>query len=101
MAVHRADTMVYALGLDGAGLSGDIKTVAEHSGGGYAVLKGGLDLDRQIEAVMVELHQQYLLSFATDASDGRLHTLDVRARVLGAKVRARRGYVADSPKRQP
>jgi len=98
MAVHRADTMIYALGLDGAGLAGDIRAVAEQSGGGHAVLKGGPDLDREIEAVMVELHHQYLLGFTTDVSDGKLHALTVRTRVLGAKVRSRRGYVADPPR---
>ena len=98
MAVYRADTMIYALGLDGPGLSGDVKTVAEHSGGGYAILKGGADLDREIEAVMVELHHHYQLGFTTEAADAKLHALTVRTKVLGAKVRARRGYVADPPK---
>lgn len=98
LAVHRADTMIYALGLDGAGLAGDLRAVAEESGGGHAVLKAGPDLDREIDAVMVELHHQYLLGFTTDVADGKLHQLSVRTRVLGAKVRARRGYVADPPK---
>jgi Ca-activated chloride channel family protein len=98
VAVHRADTMIYALGLDGAGLDSDLRAVAEESGGGHAVLKGGPDLDREIEAVMVELHHQYLLGFTTDVSDGKLHALSVRTRVLGAKIRARRGYVADPPR---
>ena len=47
---------------------------------------------------MAELHHQYLLGFTTDVSDGKLHSLTVRTRILGAKVRSRRGYVADSPK---
>ena len=98
LALHRADTMIYALGLDGAGLAGDLRAVAEQSGGGHAVLKGGPDLDREIEAVMAELHHQYLLGFTTDVSDGKLHSLSVRTRILGAKVRARRGYVADPPR---
>ena len=98
VAIHRADTMIYALGLDGAGLAGDLRAVAEQSGGGHAVLKGGVDLEREIEAVMAELHHQYLLGFTTDVSDGKLHSLTVRTRILGAKVRSRRGYVADSPK---
>ena len=98
VAVHRADTMIYALGLDGAGLGGDIRAVAEQSGGGHAVLKGGRDLDREIDAVMTELHHQYLLGFTTDVSDGKLHELSVRTRILGTKVRARRGYVADPPR---
>jgi VWFA-related protein len=95
MTVHRADTMVYALGLEGAGLSGALRSVADESGGGYAVIKANQDLDRQLEAVMVELHHQYLLGFVTDAADRRIHTLTVRTRITGATVRARRGYVAD------
>ena len=98
VAIYRADTMIYALGLDGAGLAGDLRAVAEQSGGGHAVLKGGAELEREIEAVMAELHHQYLLGFTTDVSDGKLHSLTVRSRILGAKVRSRRGYVADSPK---
>ncbi len=98
VAIHRADTMIYALGLDGAGLSGDLRAVAEQSGGGHAVIKGGKDLEREIETVMTELHHQYLLGFTTDVSDGKLHQLTVRTRILGSKVRSRRGYVADAPK---
>ncbi|HZL94463.1 MAG TPA: VWA domain-containing protein, partial [Vicinamibacterales bacterium] len=98
MAVHRADAMIYALGLYDTGLAGDVKAVTEQSGGGYALLKVSLDLDREMERVMVELHHNYLLGFATEAADARLHSLTVRTNVLGAKVRARRGYVADPPK---
>lgn len=98
MAVHRADTMVYALGLDEAGMANGIRTIAAESGGGHAVLKGGPDYDRQLEAVMVELHHHYLLGFATEAADRRLHSLVVRTTIPGTKVRARRGYVADPPK---
>lgn len=99
MTVHRADTMLYAIGLDGAGLSGAIRSVADESGGGYAVIKADQDLDRQLEAVLVELHHQYLLGFVTDAADGRIHTLTVRTGIAGATVRARRGYVADPVRR--
>lgn len=97
VAIHRADTMIYALGLDGAGLAGDLRAVAEQSGGGHAILKGGANLDREIGDVMTELHHQYLLGFTTDVLDGKLHQLSVRTRILGTKVRARRGYVADLP----
>lgn len=98
MAVHRADAMIYALGLSDTGLAGDVKTVTDQSGGGYAMLKVSLDLDREMETVMTELHHNYLLGFVTEAADAKLHSLTVRTRILGAKVRARRGYVADPPK---
>lgn len=98
MAVHRADTMVYALGLDETGLAGGIRAIAEESGGGHAILRNGPEYESQMEAVMVELHHQYLLGFATEAADRKLHALVVRTRIPGAKVRARRGYVAEPPR---
>jgi Ca-activated chloride channel family protein len=100
MAVHRADTMVYALGLDETGLAGGIRAIAEESGGGHSILKGGPEYDSQLEAVMVELHHQYLLGFVTEAADRKLHSLVVRTTIPGAKVRARRGYVAELPEQQ-
>jgi hypothetical protein len=40
------------------------------------------------------LHRQYVLGFSADNLDGTVHKLDVRVKVPGMAVRARKGYLA-------
>lgn len=93
--MHRSDCMVYTIGLEGSSLSRDIRDVAEESGGGYVELSRSADLNIEFTAIVEELHHQYLIGFVSDAADGLRHTLTVRTRIAGAKVRARQAYVAD------
>jgi len=48
--------------------------------------------------IALELHQQYLLAFEPQALDGKVHKLEVRVKTPGAKVRARRSYLAEGAK---
>lgn len=98
-AMHRADVMVYALGLEGAGFSGAIRNVAEDGGGGYLQLPRDAEPGAEMSKVVTELHQQYMLGFSVAALDGRAHSLVVRTRVPGAKVRARKSYIASEVQR--
>ena len=92
--MHKADAMVYVLGLEDAAFTEEIRDVAEEGGGGYLRLTRGADVEREMAAVMSEIHHQYLIGFSPVARDGRMHRLTVSVRAPGAKVRARRSYVA-------
>ena len=91
--------MVYALGLEDAAFAEGIREVAEEGGGGYLRLTRGADVEREMAAVVSEIHHQYLIGFSPAELDGRMHRLTVSVRAPGAKVRARRSYVA--PQRLP
>ena len=49
---------------------------------------------RMMAGLVDDLHRTHTLGVAAPALDGGLHTLDVRVRRPGLKVRARQRYVA-------
>jgi Ca-activated chloride channel family protein len=93
----REGFMLYAIGMDGTGLDGEIMTIAEETGGGHFALSEGADLTATFARVADELRRQYLIGFAPAAPDGKLHTLEVRVGRPGMKVRARHTYLAGRP----
>lgn len=90
----REGFMLYAIGMDGTGLDGEIMTMAEETGGGHFALPVGADLSSTFARVAEELRRQYLIGFNPTALDGKLHRVDVRVGRPGMKVRARRNYLA-------
>ena len=91
---ERGGFMIYAIGLPGQGLSEPIQSLAEETGGGRFVVPADEDLGAAFARIVEELHHQYLIGFTTDLNDGRSHSLSVKTRRAGAKVRARQSYVA-------
>ena len=108
-----ADVMVYAVGLASAGrpaVSGGggfgggfgggsrpdpgLPAIAEETGGGYFELQRAQDLESTFARVADELHRQYLIGFAPEKLDGKMHKLQVRVNKPGLKVRARKEYYA-------
>jgi Ca-activated chloride channel homolog len=90
----REGFMLYAIGMDGTGLDGEIMTMAEETGGGHFALPFGADLSATFARVAEELRRQYLIGFSPAAVDGKLHRVDVNVGRPGMKVRARRNYLA-------
>jgi len=86
--------MVYAIGMEGTGLDGEIIGLAEQSGGGHFQLTADADLQGTFARVIDELRHQYLLGFAPDTLDGKVHRLDVRTTTRGLTVRTRKNYRA-------
>jgi len=68
--------------------------IAAATGGGYFELTSTSDLAATFAHVANELHHQYALGFTPANLDGKLHSLDVRVRGEGMKVRARKSYLA-------
>jgi VWFA-related protein len=90
----REDFMVYAIGMDGAGLDREIIEIAEETGGGHFSLPVGADLNETFARVADELRRQYLLGISPAELDGKLHRVEVRVGKPGTKVKARRNYLA-------
>jgi VWFA-related protein len=114
---QRDDVMVYAIGLQttvlrgpgGGGIGGltgsmtslrpdpGLATIADDSGGGYFELTRAENLGSTFARVADELHRQYALGFEPPNLDDKMHKLDVRVNQRGAKVRARKQYLAKRP----
>jgi len=90
----REGFMLYAIGMDGTGLDGEIMAMAEETGGGHFALPVGADLSATFARVAEELRRQYLIGFSPAAADGKLHRVDVNVGRPGMRVRARRNYLA-------
>ena len=114
---QRENVMVYAIGLEGSippgsqrggfrrgGFGGGgiltqrpdpgLATLAAETGGGYFELTRAEDLASTFARVADELHRQYALGFEPSRLDDKLHKLQVKVNAPGAKVRARKSYVA-------
>jgi VWFA-related protein len=51
-----------------------------------------------LSRIVTELHQSYLLGFATTKSDGQVHKLDVKVSRPGLHVQTRKAYIVDAPR---
>jgi len=71
-----------------------LKLLSASTGGGYFELERTADLGSTFTRVADELHRQYVLGFKPAVLDGKVHLLDVRMKVEGMTVRARRSYIA-------
>lgn len=91
---ERGGFMIYAVGLKGQGMTSDMTSLAEDSGGGHFLVRGEDDLGKTFAQVVEELHHQYVIGFATEAADGRSHKLTIGTKTPGMKVRARKSYFA-------
>jgi len=92
--IHASNVLLYAVGLKSSGLTRQIRQLAVDSGGGYADLSDDADLPSEFGRIVSELHHQYTLGVIPEDEGGELRSLEVRVKVPGATVRARRVYVA-------
>ena len=86
--------IVYAISLMGGyGMAGgDLKGLAEATGGGYFFLTSTADLDRTFTGIGDELRHQYILGFASDALTGP-HAISASARAANTTTRVRRVFL--------
>jgi VWFA-related protein len=94
------DFMVYSIGLQ-SNIMGQttrpdrrLRELSEQTGGGYFELTRTADLNTTFTRVADELHRQYVIGFDPEKLDGLLHKLEVRVKVPGMNVRARKSYLA-------
>lgn len=104
---EQQEFMVYAIGCWGAEGGGrygapaklekpddGLRKIADQTGGGYTELQWTDDLNASFQRVAEELHSQYVLGFAPEKADGKIHKLEVKVRVPGLTVRTRKSYIA-------
>jgi Ca-activated chloride channel family protein len=92
---ERGGYMIYAVGLRGKGMADDMTSLVNDTGGGHFLVRAEDDLGKTFRQVVEELHHQYVIGFATEAADERSHTLTIRTKTQGMKVRGRKTYFAD------
>lgn len=78
-----------------------LKKLTSETGGGYWELAGNQDLNSTFTHVADELHRQYLIGISPATLDGKLHTLEVKVKVPGMTVRARKSYMASKEGGRP
>ena len=86
--------MVYAIGLEGRGLSAKLVNLIDQTGGGHFDLPRADDVGAAFARLIEELRQQYLVGFTPSALDGRTHQLEVRVKRPGLRVQAPKQFVA-------
>lgn len=90
----REQFMIYGIGLEGKGLSTRLVDLIGQTGGGHFDLKRSDDLGAAFLRLADELHHQYLIGFTPVALDGQTHSLEVRIKREGFRVRAPTQFVA-------
>ena len=98
------EVMVYSIGLESEYFNGmhvvrskpsrDLRKISDETGGGYFELAKTADLAPTFTRVAQELRSQYLIGFAPNALDGKVHKLEVKVDRPGMTVRARKSYLA-------
>jgi Ca-activated chloride channel family protein len=105
---RRHDVMLYAIAMwTGRGTvkqrpSRELGMLATETGGGFYELTVSDEMNSVFTQVATELHQQYVLGFTPQTLDGKVHELEVKVVRPGfrdLKVKARKSYVADPPRR--
>lgn len=97
------DFMIYAIGLQSqipalnriTRPDRNLRRLSEQTGGGYYELTRASDLNTTFTRIADELHRQYVLGFDVQNLDGATHKLDVRVKIPGMVVRARKSYLAE------
>lgn len=94
--------MIYGIGLRGTTGGGitqrpdaGLRKIAEETGGGYFEIKSTTDMNSTFTRVANELHSQYVLGFAPDKLDGKIHKIEVRVKQPGLIARTRKSYLAN------
>jgi Ca-activated chloride channel homolog len=102
-ALLRSDAFVYAVAIDTPESHviarklnlGALNDITGQSGGRTEVIRSSADLDSATTNIAEELNNQYVLGYSSpQPGDGKYHSIRVRVKHEGYRVRARNGYVA-------
>ena len=102
-ALLRTDAFVYAIAIDSRETQaianklniGALNDITGQSGGRTEVVRSSVDLEAATRNIAEELNHQYVLGYSSpNPGDGKFHSIRVRVKHDGYRVRARNGYVA-------
>ncbi len=103
-AAQRSDVLIYGIGVRsrefGANF-GVLKRFAEETGGGFFSPQARMtEIQAAFKAIGEELKGQYSLAYTPEnrANDGTFRAVEIRCKLKGVRVRARRGYYAPNSK---
>lgn len=102
-AAQRNDAIIYGIGVRGdLGVDfGVLKKFAEETGGAFFLPHASLsEIQAAFQTIQRELQGQYSLAYVSTnkKKDGSFRSIDLRCKVSGVRVRARKGYYAPKPK---
>lgn len=100
--VGPTDVFVYAIAVQSSnariadqGNPYALQDVTSRTGGYTEMVASSADVGQATARIAEELNQQYMLGFSpTKRPDGKYHTIRVRVKGDGYRVRSRRGYIA-------
>lgn len=103
-ALLRSDAFVYAVAIDSPERQAintrvnptTLREITDQSGGRTEVVHDTAELDTATARIAEELNRQYLIGYSpAHGRDGKYHSIRVRVKGEGYRVRARNGYVAE------
>lgn len=107
-ALLRTDAFIFAIAIDSPGRHAintginpeALAEITNQTGGHTDVVHDTTDLGEATARIAEELNSQYVLGYSSPhPGDGRYHSIRVRVKPEGYRVRARSGYVAISAKK--
>jgi VWFA-related protein len=99
-AAQRNDVLIYGIGVQGEEYGtnfGVLKKFAEETGGAFFSPHAKLsEIQEAFRAIGEEIQGQYSLAYSSTnkKKDGSFRSIDLRCKVSGVRVRARKGYYA-------
>lgn len=94
-AAKRSNAVIYVVAAGAAGRDGDLKDLAELTGGQLIAAARSSDYTSRLGQVLKEFRSRYVLSFTpTGVAAGGFHRLEVKVRRGGVTVKARQGYIS-------
>ena len=99
---RRSNAVVYAVAAGSARRWTDLNDLTELTGGHTIGIERSSDFRAELVRVLEEFRSRYVLTFTPrGVKAGGFHTLEVKVRRSGLKVRARPGYVSSPTKGRP
>jgi len=102
-AAQKSDVLIYGIGVQTMGSSfGALKKFAEETGGAFFSPRARPEeIQAAFRSIREDIQGQYSLAYSLNArKDGSFHSIDIRCKVSGVKIRARKGYYAPKAARQ-
>ena len=97
---QKSDTLIYGIGVRSPGFGHDfgvLKKFAEETGGEFFSPRARLDEIREaFRSIGEDIQGQYSLAYRSDdgRKDGKFRSINIRCKVRGVRIRARKGYYA-------
>ncbi|MBN1567985.1 MAG: VWA domain-containing protein [Acidobacteria bacterium] len=101
-AAQKNDVIIYGIGVQTQDSSfGALKKFAEETGGAFFSPRARFsEIQDAFRSIREDIQGQYSLAYSLNArKDGSFHTIELRCKISGVKIRARKGYYA--PKATP